>query len=73
MINGKAARFDGAFKRPFSVHRLDRTAIFCGSFPETEEDMLCLQDLGVSAVLCIQTATDMTNFGLAWKDQLQMF
>lgn len=55
VVNGKAARFDGAFKRPFSVHRLDRTAIFCGSFPETEEDMLCLQDLGVTAVMCIQT------------------
>ena len=43
IVNGGAVKFDGEFKRPFIINRLEQSTIFCGSCPEAEDDVLALK------------------------------
>ena len=64
---------DGNFLKNFSVKEIDNSGIFTGPYPVLEEDTMMLKDLGITAILNLQTTQDIQNRGYSWSKMTQIY
>jgi len=73
IVNGSCTKADGNFLGDFYFKRIGETGITIGSYPASDMDVQAMYDVGVSAVLDIQTTTDHRQRGIGMERMLRYY
>lgn len=73
IVNGKIEKADGNFNGGFFFNKVKDSGIIIGTYPLSQNDILRMKRAGVTAVLNIQTGTDMASRGVFWPQMVDKY
>ena len=81
IVNGHVEKIDANFLRGFEINEIslnnipddsNQGKIFVGSYPDSEVDLLKLQQRNIKAVICLQSKAEMQKRNINWARQHQL-
>ena len=73
IVNGKIEKADGNFNGGFFFNKIKDSGVIIGTYPLSQNDILRMQRAGTTAVLNIQTGTDMASRGVFWPQMVDKY
>ena len=73
VINGCVQKTDANFFKDFYINEIRDQNIFIGSYPIDDQDIRDMKDIGITAVLNLQTQDDIAERGYSWAKMQQLY
>ena len=73
VINGCVQKTDANFFKDFYINEIKDQNIFIGSYPIDDEDVRDMKNIGITAVLNLQTQDDIAERGYSWTKMQQLY